>query len=611
MNYHKVIVNIVNTVSLADSAEDLEGFYQSTLKGVLTLLFNAPEVRGCFYFSGILLQWLESRHPEYLMVLSEMIKRKQVDILGGAFFEPCIPLIAPQDRLGQIEMLTTLIRRIFNKRPRGYWLQPQIWDQVMASILNNSGMEFTFLKWSYFRQAGALDSDYGQPAITEDQGKTITVFPLNPDNGSVTSAGTNGNYDSRVFYCCPVDDSERLSPSGSGVLPALEEFVSSVRERKNMRTLLPEKILKNSNLNWNRLYFPAAVHDRKSDAGKERSYRHLLIEYPEAGFLYGKMNYVSILTNQIRGDKSRKKISRESLWKGQSIYGYSNGCRKGITDIQSREECWFSLLEAEKITRERATFRPGINSLDLDMDGRKEYLYQGLTLNAYVHRLSGMLFELDYLPDCRNYLNTLSSGTVYRKAFIDHLYGPEECPGEDPADIIGRDKGNLHRGGYNLESLNRENNSLMFHFKGELRQDSAAAPIEIKKKYVFKRGLIEIYYGLINPSAEDLSFRFGSEINLSLPDSTDGFDNILAGLVDDNGFELYDEKPQNSLSFHLTHPCELKTYLIREKGKYQSHCLLPLWEIRLGAGQSFKMKITLKIAKNKPVTVKDTVEPAI
>lgn len=607
MNYQKVIVNIINTVTPADSAETLESFYQSTLKGVLTLLFNAAEVRVCCYFSGTLLQWLELHHPEYLMVLTEMIKRKQVDILGGAFYEPCLPLISPQDRLGQIEMLTTMIRRIFNKRPRGYWLQPQVWDQMLTSLMAQSGMEFTFLNWSYFRLAGSGDFQYGHPVITEDQGRTLTVFPLNPEDGTEPVGTTNGFYDSRVFYFSP-PDGDRHPDRPAESVRQLEEFVAAARDRKVIRTLLPEKILRSSSLNCARLYFPPAVYRFRQEGGADRSYRHMLIEFPEAGLLYGKMNYVSILANQIRGDKSRKKTSRESLWKGQNINGYCAGCRRGILDISTRGECWSALLEAEKTTRERATFRPGINSLDLDMDGRKEYLYQGHTLNAYVHRISGMLFELDYLPDGRNYLNTLSWGDRLRKAFVDHLYLPGEEPGEDYADISGRDRGNLERIGYNLEALNRDNSSLMFHARGEFLRDGTVSPLEIRKKYAFKRGLLDVYYGLINNGPNELDVLFGSEINLALPGAISGFEGILSSLEEDNGFSLVDEPVQNTLSFHLTHPCTLKTYLPTEGGQYQGHCLLPLWPVRLAPSQTYKMKITLRITKNKSPATKESPE---
>jgi hypothetical protein len=64
-----------------------------------------------------------------------------------------LPLIPLADRLGQIEALTTYLRKHFGKRPRGCWLPGLIWEQNLAGSLQTSGMDYTFLESNQFSLA--------------------------------------------------------------------------------------------------------------------------------------------------------------------------------------------------------------------------------------------------------------------------------------------------------------------------------------------------------------------------------------------------------------------------------------------------------------------------
>ncbi len=83
--------------------DELEAYYVASVKPFLTVTYQFPDVPLTLFFSGPLLSWIENQHSEYLTALTEMIKRKQVEILGGGYYSPLLPLIPPTDRLGQIE----------------------------------------------------------------------------------------------------------------------------------------------------------------------------------------------------------------------------------------------------------------------------------------------------------------------------------------------------------------------------------------------------------------------------------------------------------------------------------------------------------------------------
>jgi alpha-amylase len=177
MQRSHVIIGAYNLMpeGIEDSA--LEDTYQFCWRPFLSVLYRFPSIASVLHYSGTVLRWLGSKHPEYIMLLEEMILRKQVELLGGAFFAPLLPLIPAQDRLGQIELLTTQIRRSFAKRPRAAGGRLRV-GPTLASTLQTCGFDYTFLTERHFRAALSPDSEPGFPVMTEDQGRSLAVFPL-------------------------------------------------------------------------------------------------------------------------------------------------------------------------------------------------------------------------------------------------------------------------------------------------------------------------------------------------------------------------------------------------------------------------------------------------
>jgi predicted glycosyl hydrolase (DUF1957 family) len=172
----KVILGSHHHVSYGAYDDDFAKTYELKLKPFITVLYKFPHIPAVLHYSGVLLNWIERHHPEFFMILEDMVSRKQLEFLGGGFYEPILPLIPSSDRIGQIEMLTTYLRKQFSKRPQGCWLPCLSWDQSLVGALSTSGMSFTFLDENQFRLAGVENFDY--PCITEDMGKNIILFPI-------------------------------------------------------------------------------------------------------------------------------------------------------------------------------------------------------------------------------------------------------------------------------------------------------------------------------------------------------------------------------------------------------------------------------------------------
>ena len=147
------------------------------------------------------------------------------------------------------------------------------------------------------------------------------------------------------------------------------------------------------------------------------------------------------------------------------------------------------------------------------MDGRKEYLYQGNDLNAYIHEKGGILFELDYLPKCWNYLDSMSryiepaaenassekmvEDKYLRKSFIDHFFLKNESI-EKFDSMEYREAGGFIHTFYSVEDFDREKKRLKLKSENKVGSEEEEVEIELEKTYSFNGDNIHVDYKLTN-----------------------------------------------------------------------------------------------------------------
>ncbi|MCD6397779.1 MAG: 4-alpha-glucanotransferase, partial [Spirochaetaceae bacterium] len=179
MDKIKLVFGTYNSNPVGSTNDQFEAAYNNSYRPFLKLLYSYPKVKAALHYSGVLLEWFVEKHPEIITLLNEMVKRNQIEIVGGPFYNPILSIIPNKDRISQIEYLTTFIRKHFGKRTRGCWIPEKMWEPSLSSNIKNSGMEYTFLDEILFRESGIDSTVINRVYITEDQGKYIHVFPIN------------------------------------------------------------------------------------------------------------------------------------------------------------------------------------------------------------------------------------------------------------------------------------------------------------------------------------------------------------------------------------------------------------------------------------------------
>jgi hypothetical protein len=608
-----------------------EETYQLCWRPFLSTLYRFSDIPAALHYSGTALEWLASHHPEFIMLLEEMSTRKQVELVGGAFFSPILPIIPASDRVGQIESLTTFIRKHFGKRPRGAWTPEFAWEPSLVSTYLSCGLDHTFLPAALFRAAGF---DPLGPVMTEDQGKYLLVFPVH-DPGSQEEPGCLFSPLLRRLGTSTAEGSlttvflsdhrmmEHWEASGleSPDIMFEADFAALQREMPELEITTPGRWSK-LNRSPQRGYLPcsgsALLAERSApetkpeprECGLMFTPRRLLVRYPESQALYAKMNYIRLLVSQLRGDKSRKKSAQDELWRGQGGDAYWHGPNGGLLCLPIRAAAYAAFIQAEKTTRLKAGFTPGIIRTDTEFGGFKEMLYRGADYNAALRTDHGALVELSSLRSKTNYVNAMGSSSAGQgrlMCFVDWISGRDAAD-----DDLG------HPSSVRYSVSDREYSSMTAQFSGDVSGlvHGVRHSVQVDKTFAFRKDSIIASWLVSNTGAEALTFRFGTQFNLAIgvqPESmtasvgTKTLDFNRRPLVDETLSSLHVENmaPPERLEFRSDSPFHLSGSLLylpvmirsKEQRLFQGTRFDFGWDLELAAGAGRVISLTLELSR--------------
>jgi hypothetical protein len=593
--------------------DEFEALYETSIKPLISTLYKFPRINMVFHYSGSLLSKIERSHPELFMLIEDLLARKQAELLGGGFYEPMMPLVPSADKMGQIEMLTTYLRKQFGKRPQGCWVPAMTWEQTLAGPLNSCGMSYIFLEDSYFAAAGAKAGKNGlfAPCITEDQGKILTVFPVSSLLGGEFAKmkpfpileklrETQDKGADSLAAAFPV-----LAPDGRGEIEYYRFFEELSNSDPCFDFTTPGKVHKNLK-GLGKFYFPCTPWDA-GGACPGLQPRQVLVSSSAANNLYAKMIYVRNSINQLRGDKVRKRIALEELWKAQDASLFNP---RFLERSPVRKAAYRALLEAEKITREKGKYAASCQVFDFDFDGSGEYLLQDEKLNCYVRARGAGAFELDYLPRAWNYLDVYgpaagNSRGFPRQAFTDFIAPPDAEAGFDHipgARLCGEE---------NWEAQEADRVRRILSFRLPAKEGVPFGAVEMAKTWQTKKNAVLVRYTLKNTGAGAQPFAFIPRLDLSFHGEDETCLSILALLNGEKqtvqaggavipgvtGLEFKDKKNEAVITLESNRGFNARIFHAKDgkPGTYQFTSILPALPVALESGKSWDCDFTLKI----------------
>jgi hypothetical protein len=441
-----------------------EQAYQQAYLPMVEVLERHPAIRLSLHYSGCLIDWLKQSHPEFLRRLARLASRHQVEIIGGAYYEPILPAIPDADKLGQIARMTDAIGQEFGSKPTGLWLAERVWEPHLVKILAEAGVGWTLVDDVAFKAVGLDEKDLFGHYVTEEQGRFVKVFPISrylrysipwhPVDKVIDYLRQEAS-DGEGKVALLGDDGEKF-----GVWPGtydycwqkkwVDKFFTELEANQDWlhTVLLGEYAVRFPPLG--RIYLPCASYDEMLEwslpAEKSWEYanlkrrleaeghldiaqfmysglwRNFLVKYPEINRMHKKMLRVHQKVYQARAFV-RDDCGLEELWKGQCNCPYWHGVFGGIYLADIRVTTYNYLIQAEskadRIIHQHRSWLGRVFHLnrtwlewqetDFDGDGFKELLVDGDAFSVYVSpEEGGSIFEWDLRHNSYNLLSTLA-----------------------------------------------------------------------------------------------------------------------------------------------------------------------------------------------------------
>jgi len=445
----------------------IEESYQNAYLPFLRAIEKHPSIKLSFHITGYLLDWLLEHHKEYIEMFREMIQRGQVEMMGGGYYEPILAVIPPQDRIGQIKMMSDRLEELFGKRPRGMWLAERIWEPQLPVCLKEAGIEYVVVDDYHFIKAGLRKEELAGYYITEDMGDPLKIFPGNERLRYIIPFEAVERFIEHVRWASALgpnpavifaDDGEKF-----GTWPGthqwvynegwLDRFLNAVTENSDMVKPVTFSEYMDNNDPVGRVYLPTTsymemgewalpaeasetftnlVNEVKSWPDGERIgrflqggfWRNFFAKYPESNWMHKRMLMVS---EEVRSQDARCKMqpATSHLYQAQCNDAYWHGVFGGLYLPHLRTAVYENLIKAENLAEERQkdestrlmekakTFSPQPLAFtlikDFDADTFNEILVRTQSLNLFFSpHNGGAIVELDYRPKAVNLSNTLS-----------------------------------------------------------------------------------------------------------------------------------------------------------------------------------------------------------
>lgn len=404
--------------------EVFERTYLSAYEPFISVLERFPRLKVVQHYSGILLRWLQANRPEFIARLRRLVSRGQIEMMGGAFFEPILVMIPDADKIGQLEKQTRFIRENFQVAVSGAWLAERVWEPHLAQPLAQAGISYTVLDDAHFRNVGFSEEDTLHYYLTEEEGKPLYIFPINerlrylvpfaePKEtidylySMATAAGE------RVVVLA--DDGEKFgSWPGTGKLVYEEEwlqrFFTLLEENRHWLNVSTCAEYLNERPPAGQIYLPAGSY-REMMEWSGGFWRNFFVRYPESNQIHKRMLYVRERLELLPAGP-QKEEAREYLWASQCNCAYWHGVFGGLYLNFLRSALYSRIIAAETVIDRYLHPQQSwleLEKKDFDYDGAEEVLVSGPELGFIISPAQGgSLLELDFKPSQFNLFDVLS-----------------------------------------------------------------------------------------------------------------------------------------------------------------------------------------------------------
>jgi 4-alpha-glucanotransferase len=460
-----------------------EEAYQKSYSPFMKVNEDHPQIKLAQHYTGILFEWIDKNHPEFIKRLKKRVKQNKIEMLTGGFYEPILATIPDEDKVGQIKKLSSFVKEKIGYEPLGAWLAERVWEPHLPQSMAEAGVKYTVIDDAHFKYSGLREDELFGYYITEHNGSTMNIFPISERlRYTIPFRPVEETFD--YLRSIATEDGERLvvfADDGEkfGVWPGtyeqcyeqgwLDQFFSLLEDNMDWIDLMTFKEALEAKKPQGRIYLPTASYremmewalpartipqyeyfDKWLEEQKHMAHnkvfvrggfwRNFFVKYPESNNLHKRMLFASNKIKTAANQKQSKSLEevKDHLYAAQCNCPYWHGVFGGLYLPHLRNAIYSNLIQADKkldgLTKSATEKKNGwvdINILDFDADGADEIYVETDRMNLlFCPSYGGGLFELDYKPKNLNLIDTMARRQEGYHHKLTDAKGPHNGDGE-------------------------------------------------------------------------------------------------------------------------------------------------------------------------------------
>lgn len=484
-------------------------------------LLEKDKIRFSLYLPGNVLQAWSKQNIADIVWMRNIVREGNLEILGGGFYDAMLPLFPTELQELQLKEHFSLVEKVFQTEPIGYFNSPMAWEIGMTETLAKQGFRYTLVSEKSLQDTLGRATRVSGWYTAEDRDSVIRLLPVAKDLSDALML-ENSDLQTKLDFFTESD------------LPWVAKLaipVTTIEDIQKFFAQLRKKIAEAPFQLWTLSHVLDEPFSGKvnlmSDIGTElglpagsHSCRELLLRRPEADLMHKSLLIANSHATTLLPSKDLLSVQRKLLpLMAPEYYAdlYDNeGVRSPVVRWNGNAHIVAVEEEIEKLAKLDGR---RVEVSDFLRNGNRQILVNNPDLQFLLEQRKGAaLRSLIYKPAQLNLVSAFQQNGDVPRAFVDHLL-PASLVDMKQLDAALNDGQGLLSAPYDYEIVRKEDSLSVL-----LRSEQVAGlfgknpVLHVEKKFSLQRSnsKLNLSYAIANGTFSDLDGYFGTELNLGV-----------------------------------------------------------------------------------------------
>lgn len=494
------IIGAYSQIPYGASNDEYEALVTRQLKPLLTMIYRNVNYKLLLNLGIAEFDYFENHHPELNMLINDLCRKGQVELLSNAYYDVVLSMIPTHERSSQVEKTTTYIRKHFSKKPKGLWLYNQVFNPTIVPMLSQTGLSYLVIS-TYNQLTGSIEST--RPFYTDDLGKQALVFPTDDRFSALTQDLYKGSIDLEKYFSNVIKLAKDTTNALSTIMLNLDQLMGTelscdvfrlLYENLGPNSTLPS-IYSSSNEIARKHFLPNGIYGRDINLGKATSLNQMIYDNSMLCRHYCVVNMLKeVIRDSRRSIEDRASIENLLMKASSSRLYFPNEYRRALVMRSvNRHVCEIEVL----LSRLENSILP--MEVDTSFNKVMDLRFQGKSHIAYLSPKGAVLSRFIM---CQNFYDLAfhSAEGLFADSFYNEYTSKELKLSSKPFTVTALDK--------------KRNDFLAISPAISLGK----ATVVVKKRFKFRQATVIVEIEIENTSNESVENQnYECTLNLGLP----------------------------------------------------------------------------------------------